>query len=1346
MIVTPTRNQLFVRTLAVRAFVLGLCFSLPSLVAAQSLPPGWTTADVGTPVVQGAATFADGRFSVRGAGADIRGLSDEFMFVYQPLTRDGDIIARVEAVENTHVWAKAGVMIRASLAADSPHVFAAVSAASGRAFQRRDVAGGSSAHTTGGAGSAPVWLKIERRASTLKAYRSADRVTWTAMGTDVISMPETVYVGLAVTAHNVDVATEAVFSNVVVTPIADAVPNALPIGWTARDIGNPQVAGSTQHNAGTYTVKGAGRDIWADFDEFQYAYRRVTGDIDIVARVTAVENVNAWTKAGVMIRDALTTNAAHASMFVTPGSGVAFQRRPTAGGLSQTTSAGTMSAPYWVRLERRGAQIRAFHSGNGTAWTQVGTMPLSLPTVYIGLAVTSHNTSVAATALFDNVVVRTPGANQAPTVSLTAPANNASFTAPASVTISATAADTDGTVAKVDFYNGTTRLGSATTSPYAYTWSGVPVGTYTLRAVATDNGGATTTSAARTITVRTTTNQPPSVALTAPADGATYTAPATITMTATASDADGTVAGVDFFYGTTLVSTDSSSPYSVTWSNAPAGTYAITAVARDNGGVTTTSAPRSITVTGTTLPAGWTGADIGQPAVAGSARHSAGTFTLEGAGTDIWDTSDQFQYVYRQVTGDIEISSRVVSLENTWEYAKAGVMIRETLAANAVHASLVVTPERGTNFYRRLTPGAATQPGPTGPSGAPYWVKLERRGTLVTASQSSDGVTWTSVGTMTISVPTLYVGLAVTSVDVAEAATGVFDNVVVRTPAPVNQAPTVALTAPANGATFPAPGTVTMTATASDTDGTIASVSFYAGTTLIGTATTSPYSVTWNNVAAGSYSLTAVARDDDGATKTSAARTITVTGANRPPTTSLTDPANGASFTAPATVTMTATASDTDGTIASVTFYAGTTLIGSDTTSPYNVTWNNVAAGSYSLTAVARDNGGVTTTSAPRSITVTGTTLPAGWTGADIGQPAVAGSARHSAGTFTLEGAGTDIWDTSDQFQYVYRQVTGDIEISSRVVSLENTWEYAKAGVMIRETLAANAVHASLVVTPERGTNFYRRLTPGAATQPGPTGPSGAPYWVKLERRGTLVTASQSSDGVTWTSVGTMTISVPTLYVGLAVTSVDVAEAATGVFDNVVVRTPAPVNQAPTVAMTAPANGATFPAPGTVTINANASDTDGTVAKVEFYNGTTLLGADTTAPYSYTWSGVPVGTYTLKAIATDNSGAATTSATRTITVGTPPPVQHRAIFNASSNHATAVDRYVLNIYPSGANPDTATPVATRDLGKPSVVSGECNVDVSQTVQGLASGNYIATVTAVGPGGSARSAPSAPFTR
>lgn len=97
-------------------------------------------------------------------------------------------------------------------------------------------------------------------------------------------------------------------------------------------------------------------------------------------------------------------------------------------------------------------------------------------------------------------------------------------------------------------------------------------------------------------------------------------------------------------------------------------------------------------------------------------------------------------------------------------------------------------------------------------------------------------------------------------------------------------------------------------------------------------------------------------------------------------------------------------------------------------------------------------------------------------------------------------------------------------------------------------------------------------------------------------------------------------------------------------------------NQAPAVSLTAPAPGATFAAPATVTLSANASDSDGTIASVTFYQGTTALGTDTSAPYSFAWSNVGAGSYTLTAVAVDNNNASTTSTAATITVtGTSAP-------------------------------------------------------------------------------------------
>lgn len=183
----------------------------------------------------------------------------------------------------------------------------------------------------------------------------------------------------------------------------------------------------------------------------------------------------------------------------------------------------------------------------------------------------------------------------------------------------------------------------------------------------------------------------------------------------------------------------------------------------------------------------------------------------------------------------------------------------------------------------------------------------------------------------------------------------------------VNTAPTVSITSPANNATFANSGTIAITASATDADGSIVKVEFYSGATLIGTVTTSPYTFTWTGVTAGKYALTAKATDNSGAETISAAVNITV---NSAPTVNITSPANNAAFATPGTIAITASATDADGSIAKVEFYNGATLIGTVTTSPYTFTWTGVTEGNYSLTAKATDNSGATTTSTAVNVTV----------------------------------------------------------------------------------------------------------------------------------------------------------------------------------------------------------------------------------------------------------------------------------------------------------------------------------------------------------------------------------------
>jgi hypothetical protein len=206
-----------------------------------------------------------------------------------------------------------------------------------------------------------------------------------------------------------------------------------------------------------------------------------------------------------------------------------------------------------------------------------------------------------------------------PSVALTSPAHGAAFITGTNITVAATASDPDGTISKVEFFNGSTLLASDTVAPYAFTWPALATGSYTLTARATDNLGARKTSASASITVGPPPNALPTVNVTSPAAGATYFAPKLIPLTATASDSDGTLVEVKFYAGSTLIGTDTVSPFSVTWSvsSGGAGTYQLTARARDNAGGIKQSVGVTVTI-----------------------RPPTGRYKLDGSGRCYWDPND----------------------------------------------------------------------------------------------------------------------------------------------------------------------------------------------------------------------------------------------------------------------------------------------------------------------------------------------------------------------------------------------------------------------------------------------------------------------------------------------------------------------------------------------------------------------------------------------------------------------------------------------------------------------------------------------------------------------------------
>ncbi len=170
-------------------------------------------------------------YTMTGSGADIWGTSDEFHFAFKELTSPGSIIARIENVEQTHNWAKAGVMLRDTLDTDSIHAMMIVSATQGVSFQRRRSAAGVSFATDIAGIMAPQWVKIERNVSgAVTASYSADGTSWTQVGNESMKMNIPMYIGLAVTAHNANEVCEAKFSNVSITGTVSG-------EWTNQDIG-----------------------------------------------------------------------------------------------------------------------------------------------------------------------------------------------------------------------------------------------------------------------------------------------------------------------------------------------------------------------------------------------------------------------------------------------------------------------------------------------------------------------------------------------------------------------------------------------------------------------------------------------------------------------------------------------------------------------------------------------------------------------------------------------------------------------------------------------------------------------------------------------------------------------------------------------------------------------------------------------------------------------------------------------------------------------------------------------------------------------------------------------------
>jgi regulation of enolase protein 1 (concanavalin A-like superfamily) len=210
--------------------------------------------------------------------------------------------------------------------------------------------------------------------------------------------------------------------------------------------------------------------------------------------------------------------------------------------------------------------------------------------------------------------------------------------------------------------------------------------------------------------------------------------------------------------------------------------YVVTAV--DAGGESVNSAETSASLAG--APSGnWLTEDVGAVGAAGSFNLSEGTFTVQGSGNDIWETADEFRYVFQALNGDCAITARVLNMQNTAGWAKAGLMIRETLDPASKYVINFMSPVNGTALQQRqATGGSASGVSNNTGRAAPYWLRLVRTNDTFTAFISADGTNWIQSGTTTVAMNAcVYVGPAVCSHNDGTLCQAQFDNVTFSTAA-----------------------------------------------------------------------------------------------------------------------------------------------------------------------------------------------------------------------------------------------------------------------------------------------------------------------------------------------------------------------------------------------------------------------------------------------------------------------------------------------------------------------------------------------------------------------------------
>ena len=631
------------------------------------------------------------------------------------------------------------------------------------------------------------------------------------------------------------------------------------------------------------------------------------------------------------------------------------------------TASATNGTVVSVQFLANGASI-----GTATAFPYTLTWTPATPGTYALTAVALDNTGAQAISVPNTITV---SSGTAPSVAIASPASGSTVAVGSGQTLVANATAGSGTIVSVQFFANGVALGTDTTFPYNQTWSPTGTGAVALTAIATDSLGNRTTSAVVNVVVAGLSVGAPTVALTAPLAGSSLPVGVATTVAATATDADGTIASVQFFANGVSLGSKGSFPFNAPFTPSSPGTYVLTAQAIDNGGNLAMSSAISVTVGGgtapsvsITAPAAAAAVGVNTPQTITANASSAGgviagvQFFVNGVSLS---TDNSFPYAAPwtpTALGTYSLTARAT--DNIGNITDSAPVVLVVSASTAPTVALT-NPDNGSSYTVGTTLNLAANAADTDGtiSGVQFLVNGVPQGGVDNAAPYAAPWTPTSVGVYSIT--------AQATDNTGNVTTSTAVNVTIG----ANAAPTVAMTSPSSGLSFGLGNFILLAASAGDSDGTVASVQFFANGLSLGTVTAAPYNFSWRPTVAGTYTVTALATDNVGNTTTSTPVFVTITSAAAPAV-NVTNPTAGTTYVVGNPIPFVAGASGGNGPISQVQFFVNGVSLGTDNASPYSANWAPLAPGTYNLLAVATDSAGISSNSSALTIQISGNASP----------------------------------------------------------------------------------------------------------------------------------------------------------------------------------------------------------------------------------------------------------------------------------------------------------------------------------------------------------------------------------